>query len=248
MGIDPVTHKPFSQILADYGNIGGLPRSTKRIGSLSRDLKTAAFMKPEQHPNSAQRLFKGINAAFSPPAMLLPETEPVLDKFMNGNVHQLNNNHSLDLLAQLQAMQLVTEASHCTYNEPIQPHFYAQGSLPPSSSSSSTSSRTSSSAFSWQDFLLEDAFLTSEPRELENIVEFPLNQNGYQTENEIPKGEVNREVSAYQYNRLEAMDCLAENIEIEAPSSGESTFIETLLHQDDKIFFDFLNLLEEPLY
>ncbi|XP_038880312.1 transcription factor MYB35-like [Benincasa hispida] len=256
MGIDPVTHKPFSQILADYGNIGGLPRSTKRIGSLSRDLKTSTYMKPEHYSNSAQGLFKGIDVDLSTPSMLLPETEPVMDKVTNGNVHQLNNNHSLNLLAQLQAMQLVTEASHRTFNEQIQPHFYSQGYLPSSSSSSSSSTttgtcRNSSSAFSWWDFLLEDAFLPSElPQEHENVVEFPVNQNACQTENGISKEEMNKEISDYQYNRFEAMHRLAENNDndIEASSSAENTFIETLLHQEDKILFDFLNLLEEPIY
>nr|GEW88960.1 transcription factor MYB35-like [Tanacetum cinerariifolium] len=37
MGIDPVTHRPSSQILADYGNISGLTRTQTRMGSLSRD-------------------------------------------------------------------------------------------------------------------------------------------------------------------------------------------------------------------
>ncbi|XP_057806351.1 transcription factor MYB35-like [Salvia miltiorrhiza] len=36
MGIDPVTHKPFSQILADYGSMGAF-----RLHPLSRDLKGA---------------------------------------------------------------------------------------------------------------------------------------------------------------------------------------------------------------
>lgn len=251
MGIDPVTHKPFSQILADYGNIGGLPRSTSRIGSLSRDLKTSPYMKPEQHSNSAQELFRGIDVVMSTPTMLLPETEPSIDKFTNGNVHQLNTNPSLNLLAQLHAMQLVTEASHCTSNEPIQPHFNTQGYLPSSSSSSSTTTaggRNSSSAFIWQDFLLEDAFLPSEPREHESVAELPLNQNAFQTQNGISKDEMNKEKSEYQYDRFEAMHCLTENDDVEASSSTENTFIETLFHQEDKILFDFLNLLDEPLY
>lgn len=43
MGIDPVTHKPFSQILADYGNMG----ATTRLTSLSRDLKSVFFFKQD---------------------------------------------------------------------------------------------------------------------------------------------------------------------------------------------------------
>ncbi|KAK4437129.1 Transcription factor [Sesamum alatum] len=49
MGIDPVTHKPFSQILADYGNIGAFPKARTRFSSLSRDLKNAIMSKlPDQ--------------------------------------------------------------------------------------------------------------------------------------------------------------------------------------------------------
>lgn len=48
MGIDPVTHKPFSQILADYGNMGAFPKARARLGSLSRDLKTAFVFKQDE--------------------------------------------------------------------------------------------------------------------------------------------------------------------------------------------------------
>ncbi|KAI3820801.1 hypothetical protein L1987_08349 [Smallanthus sonchifolius] len=44
MGIDPVTHRPFSQMLAGYGNISGLTRTKTRMGSLGRDNKNTFFM------------------------------------------------------------------------------------------------------------------------------------------------------------------------------------------------------------
>lgn len=55
MGIDPVTHKPFSKLLADYGNIGGIhkPTTTTRIGSLTKDLKSkknTLFLFKQQQP------------------------------------------------------------------------------------------------------------------------------------------------------------------------------------------------------
>lgn len=40
MGIDPVTHKPFSQILADYGSMGAFPAT--RHHDLSRGFKGTA--------------------------------------------------------------------------------------------------------------------------------------------------------------------------------------------------------------
>ncbi|KAL1566257.1 transcription factor MYB35-like isoform X1 [Salvia divinorum] len=50
MGIDPVTHKPFSQILADYGSVGAFPR-----GKATR-----------HHPPPLEREFKGESVVTSP--------------------------------------------------------------------------------------------------------------------------------------------------------------------------------------
>lgn len=54
MGIDPVTHKPYSQILADYGNMGAFPKARTRLNSLSRDLKSALIFKPPEQPHRNQ--------------------------------------------------------------------------------------------------------------------------------------------------------------------------------------------------
>ncbi|XP_054821568.1 transcription factor MYB35-like [Prosopis cineraria] len=50
MGIDPITHKPFSKLLADYGNIGGIKKPSTRIGSLSKDFKNAVSFKSDSFP------------------------------------------------------------------------------------------------------------------------------------------------------------------------------------------------------
>ncbi|GKB91447.1 transcription factor MYB35-like protein, partial [Tanacetum coccineum] len=49
MGIDPVTHRPFSQMLADYGNISGLTRTQTRMRSLSRDNKNTFFTSNQEN-------------------------------------------------------------------------------------------------------------------------------------------------------------------------------------------------------
>ncbi|XP_073014525.1 transcription factor MYB92-like [Primulina eburnea] len=54
MGIDPVTHKPFSQILADYGNIGAFPKDRVQIAIDSA--KNPFILKqeqPQRHQHSA---------------------------------------------------------------------------------------------------------------------------------------------------------------------------------------------------
>ncbi|KAG2399105.1 hypothetical protein LR48_Vigan04g056100 [Vigna angularis] len=54
MGIDPVTHKPFSKLIADYGNIGGCQKPSTRIGSINKDFKSAMMLKSEPHQTMPQ--------------------------------------------------------------------------------------------------------------------------------------------------------------------------------------------------
>ncbi|KAL0342758.1 UNVERIFIED_CONTAM: Transcription factor [Sesamum calycinum] len=132
MGIDPVTHKPFSQILADYGNIGAFPKARTRFSSLSRDLKNAITSKPDQSHRHGQ--------ASSTP-----------------NQHTSPANATLDLYSQLEAINLVSEASNHASTETkarqVSPSFTVNQEV---------------SSFSWSDFLLEEAFLHSEADEQEN--------------------------------------------------------------------------------
>ncbi|KAM1132810.1 hypothetical protein ACFX19_047866 [Malus domestica] len=54
MGIDPVTHKPYSQILSDYGNISGLPSTAGNhsFSSLFKQSKRESFV--EARPSGGQ--------------------------------------------------------------------------------------------------------------------------------------------------------------------------------------------------
>ncbi|OVA09108.1 SANT/Myb domain [Macleaya cordata] len=178
MGIDPVTHKPFSQILADYGNIGGLPNKTTRFGSLNRDLRNAFMSKSEPISSVPQDSFSNITNHSMGINIKTPKMEPIQEIALNNN--------SWDLLAQLHAIQLVTEASNNNYTnkEIMQPNlnFFHEGSSSSSSASSSNlinqvtspppsilppqpsviQSTTPSSPFSWSEFLHEDVFLPSD--------------------------------------------------------------------------------------
>ncbi|WCJ27188.1 MYB-like transcription factor 4 [Euphorbia peplus] len=145
MGIDPVTHRPFSQILSEYGNIGCIPKYGTRFSSLNRDLKNAFIPNPKQDDDHE----------FHP--LSLPLKLESIQDYTNFN------NPSLHLLDQLQAIKLVTEAS--TYRN-YDHHFFNTNEVSSLSSSSSTSSSTCSTGaqqksgltFSWRDFLLDDAF------------------------------------------------------------------------------------------
>ncbi|XVF60438.1 hypothetical protein PTKIN_Ptkin08bG0046000 [Pterospermum kingtungense] len=47
MGIDPVTHKPISQVLSDYGNINSSPNTDNLVGSFGKNLTNTSLPKTE---------------------------------------------------------------------------------------------------------------------------------------------------------------------------------------------------------
>ncbi|KAK6148484.1 hypothetical protein DH2020_019396 [Rehmannia glutinosa] len=100
MGIDPVTHKPFSQILADYGNIGAFPKARTRFSSLSKDLKNAIIFKSEVQSQKNPQTTSFSNH-FSPSA---------------NTKQELSDHH---LYSQLQAVNFITEASNYTNTENV---------------------------------------------------------------------------------------------------------------------------------
>nr|URY18916.1 MYB protein [Zanthoxylum bungeanum] len=255
MGIDPVTHKPFSQILADYGNIGGIPKSRTQIGSLNRDMIiNDAFMpKPEQHQPPFQ-VFSNI--------MVSPKVEPIQESSLLNNYGDHSN--SMELLAQLQAIKLVTEASNnlaINSHESISPPppFFNEASLSSSSSSSSSSSTCSTAGqeksllnFTWQDFLLDDAFLSgdippSQEQEKDNMVEFSSMDFTNHTQNLMNNNETT--ITQVNNNGVQRMEFGVPSNEFTAASSSSNTsFVEAMLDQENDMFLEFPNLLDEPFF
>nr|GEY97683.1 transcription factor MYB35-like [Tanacetum cinerariifolium] len=139
MGIDPVTHRPFSQMLADYGNISGLTRTQIRMGSLSRDNKNT-FFTSNQEIIQQETLFPNFNnnVKMEPPEVIKTD--------------------SLDLLTQLQAI------THCQDSSTNHEISFTQFHVSVASSSSSSSSTCSTlnemtpqQTFNWRDFLIENS-------------------------------------------------------------------------------------------
>ncbi|CAM8912686.1 unnamed protein product [Rhodiola kirilowii] len=157
MGIDPVTHKPYSQILADYGNIGGNRNFNHgRIGSLNKDLKNA-FSQIEG--NSDDRFMHFNNSSRSSLMMHSDVRAP-------GALKCESVDESMHLLDQLQAIKKFTEASNCgksieTATVVFHPQWGNSMMSPASSSSSSACSAGNNPSFqglNWQDYLLDDVF------------------------------------------------------------------------------------------
>nr|KYP37806.1 Myb-related protein Zm38 [Cajanus cajan] len=174
MGIDPVTHKPFSKLIADYGNIGGCQKPSTQIGSINKDFKNAMI------------------------------------------TH--SDNISMDL-AQVQGMPMMSDASNCLDFE--NGSVFGEDCLS-KTSSPSIPSTCSTSAFSWNDFLLEDAFTTPfcDNHEHDMLMSKDLVS---QIEN------VTRQSSDFQFS-----------------SSSDISFIEAMLDQENEMFLSFPHLMEEP--
>ncbi|XP_050223768.1 transcription factor MYB35-like isoform X1 [Mercurialis annua] len=242
MGIDPVTHKPFSQILADYGNIGCInPKYSTRIGSLTRDLKNAFISNPNPNISSQTQTLMS----------------PKADCYLSNTHHYMNinqSNSSVDLFNQLQAIKLVTEASSFANYEPVSipSHFHSEGSASSSSSSSTCSTAAqekSALKFSWKDFLLEDAFLPSNDHDqhlqAQEIKNYSSNSNNNDNNIEL----MIRQAQTVTLQGDEQVGVRGDqkfHHQGQNPSSSSNTsFVEAILNQENEIFLDFPNLLEE---
>ncbi|CAK7329833.1 unnamed protein product [Dovyalis caffra] len=259
MGIDPVTHKPFSKILADYENIGGLVKSGSRIGSLSRDLKNAIHLKPERYPFPPEGI-SNINSHLL--TTIVPPEIPIQECFLNNKF----NNHSLDLLDQLQAINLVAEASStCTkYQTMAGPNYILDEGSSSSSTCSTAAQENLPTSFSWCDFLLEDEFLPSDPQAAqENAAEVSISKDlTNQTQNVIVtsqsqnlnvmipqcdqiNGELNVGVNGTD---LAVQSNVGFGDQAASSSSQHSSFVETIIDGENKLFLNFPSLIDEIFY
>ncbi|KAH0690422.1 hypothetical protein KY289_017780 [Solanum tuberosum] len=231
MGIDPVTHKPFSQILTDYGNIGGFPKARTRFVSLNRELKGAFMSRPEQLQHSLQN-FQNFNSL----CVKLPKTEASEECFFSNNQDSSNiNQPPVDLFSELQAIKFVTEASNYNYPKAVFSHHPipitdCSTSSPLSSSSSSSASHSlAENQVNWCDYLLDDAFLPSNFKDQEDtltIEEKLVCGGGEDGSNNVPS---------------------TKDFETSLSTKGTS-FVEAMLECENEMFLNFPGLSEDPFY
>ncbi|XP_043704600.1 transcription factor MYB35-like [Telopea speciosissima] len=267
MGIDPVTHKPFSEILTDYGKIGCFPKAGNHIGSLNRDLRNAFTPKPEASSvNGISNITSHLMTA-----MRAPKMEPMEDGLSD---YTSNSNYSWDLLGELQAIKLVKEATKCSNQDIIEPIFFSEGSSS-SSSSFSTTVRVSSPTpfpcqqslplqttpfppFNWSEFLLEDVSLPpDQPQQC-----FQGSSSLTQVHNEMQQSQLIVEsndnfsvVADMDYDALvnigqsnpgrvgeEASNIFDDSL------SSDNSFLTTILDQDNQMLWEFPDMFGEPFF
>ncbi|XP_061373525.1 transcription factor MYB35-like [Gastrolobium bilobum] len=238
MGIDPVTHKPFSKLIADYGNIGGCQKPSTRIGPVNKDFKNAILLKSEPYQALPQG-FRNINDQPElPPTSSPPKMEPTPNSFFFNQSH--SDNLSMDL-AQFQSIPIMTSASNGKELASI----FGEGCLSKTSSSSSSSSSTSSTAaheaspipFSWNDFLLEDAFAPPADNQEQDLVA------GFLSKDLVSQIE---NVTRQSWNKKELRSHQAPSNDFQFSSSPSISFVEAMLDQENEMFLSFPHLMEEP--
>ncbi|KAK3006796.1 hypothetical protein RJ639_015757 [Escallonia herrerae] len=217
-GIDHVTHRPFSQILADYANIGNLPKSRTEVEYLKRDLKNTFVLLSEKSPIPTE-YFPNFQSH------LTPKLEPTQESILSSSY----NHQPLDLFGQLQALTLATKASNCTNQDTIQPHHFldhdqcSSSALISSSSASSSSSighdKSPTESFSWHEFLLEEEYLPQGAKEKENLENFSA-----------------KPMQAEEISRPKAFE----------EKECSTSFMEAMLDQENDMLLDFTRLLDEP--
>ncbi|KAL3575233.1 hypothetical protein D5086_023334 [Populus alba] len=183
---------------------------------------TAVPKKAEQYPFTPEGI-SNINSHLMT-TTVPPKMEPNQECFSNNMYNNdANDNHSLDLLDQLQAIRLLK--------------------------------KNSQQALAGAIFLLEDEYLPGDhPRaEQENAAEFSSKDLKNQTPNPnvmIPQSvQSNTEVGAAVNGMDLALQSNTGSDDRVASSSPQhSSFVETIMDGESKIFLDFPNLLEEIFY
>ncbi|XP_059306711.1 transcription factor MYB35-like [Lycium ferocissimum] len=230
MGIDPVTHKPFSQILTDYGNIGGFPKARTRFVSLNRELKGAFMSRPEQLQHSLEN-FQNFNS-HCVTTIKLPKTETSEERFFN------NNQASVDLLSEFEAIKFVTESSNYNSQKAIfsnsNPIIDCSSSPLSSSSSSSGSQSLTENQVSWCDYLIDDAFLPSNFKDQEDTL--------------TTKEKLVCSGAQDGPNNMSSMKDFDASLPTKGSSSSSSSFVEAMLECENEMFLNFPGLSEDPFY
>ncbi|CAI0549536.1 unnamed protein product [Linum tenue] len=253
MGIDPVTHKPFSQILADYGNInGGLSRPSAASAAATRSSTTTTTTTILINITNTITLPFPLNRRSQPPPISWNSQKRFspLPRSVSSATREKEE----------EAIKLVTEAAAAAAAAGGETNYYnddegmaAMGGSPfPSSSSSSSTCSTAAAAaaemttattpplsFSWRDFLLEDD-------DAGGGAQFPPENDG---DLNVNNGELSSSGEQQRMSRG-VIGCSNSGSADGGGYANVSSFVEAILNEDERrdVFLDFPNLLQDPTY
>lgn len=249
MGIDPVTHKPVSQVLSDLGSISGLPNTSNQMGSVNKDLMSN--MLPTKTESSPSQYLSGTaNAGAKKKSMIVEHT-------------QEDQVHSWEQQVQYQVIN----------PENVQPHVFSEAASSSSSSSSSNIAQLSSpqsyscqnsqaqvtprcSSFDWSEFLHSDPFIWSQFQQLQqcdlqmvmsSLKPSGLMQSEVEISNSTNSSGHDKQGDANEGSGAIACDaCMAyqNDKQCEGHSSSGNSFVDGILDRDSEIRAAFPELLD----
>ncbi|XP_059451369.1 transcription factor MYB35 [Corylus avellana] len=249
MGIDPVTHKPFSQILSDYGNISGL-QNTRSYGSLNKNINytTTAMSKPAE-PSSVLTGYPNTD-------IMMIRDRPIVEQVQDSSSNE--NITSWDFPSPYQF--------HVINQETIQPQtttfFINEATSSSCSSSSSNVTKLSSpqpyscqqsqsqilpspSSFNWNEFLLTDPLpfpgfqQLQEHRHIQGTTLAQTPHIDFAAENDCALNQIVQEGSLES-----AFDFGGQTNQRSEASSSMSSFVDAILDKDSEMRAEFPDILD----
>ncbi|KAM7279715.1 hypothetical protein ACFE04_006849 [Oxalis oulophora] len=225
MGIDPVTHKPVSQVISEFGNVSSLPNASNRIRSFNNNIVPVLPKTPQPPPRIP-------NNNISYPQVISNNTT---------NYYENNNNNN----------NVVMQPSVPFFNDQVNSTCSSSASSPLVSQLNSPPAQPlwqqpsyvaqvtpTSDPFSWNEFLLCDPlfsvdFQNEQQLDLQRLM--PTVTNNSQANNFVQNDE--------SYSRS-AHDGVRQTSQHAAAScSSTSSFVEAILDRDTEIRSQFPNLM-----
>ncbi|KAG8634312.1 hypothetical protein MANES_17G023900v8 [Manihot esculenta] len=244
MGIDPITHKSFSQILSEYGNIRGISNNNgNHVASFNKNFNSTLVSKPEQPSSSVLTGPSSSNVILKPPIEQVHENSFI------------NNSHSWEFLPQFQV----------TNHDILKPYLFNEVSSSSSSSCSSTATQlnspqsytcqesqpplTPSSSCFWSEFLVNDPVISADFHHLQQQQQHQdshgvLSSTSISTQNNIFHGKFtsgNGDFGPYDHG---VMNGNQTNSYADASSSSASSFVDGILDKDREMGSQFPQLLD----
>nr|GLL18684.1 transcription factor MYB35 [Ipomoea trifida] len=217
MGIDPLTHKPFAQVFAEFGKLSGLPSPSNQNALLKNTIKNEAVFEPEPRsfPTNAQ------NSRFVSPEMheqLQIQNTPLVHNFPR------------------EPIQPPHSSSDTSF-----PHFASSPYCSSSYEQPLSQFLTSSSSTPWNEFILQDPD-TELPRQ---DSKFPGTFSSDDPMTPSVQGEAGP-ICGFTNEGVNNLDeDITEGARGEASSSmAEDSFVENILARDRQMQLEYPQLLD----
>ena len=219
MGIDHVTHKPYSQILADYGNISALPNTATRMGSFSRGLNNTSVSGLLPYANTN-------------------DVKPLVEQFQVLNLETVQPHFFSEVPSSSSSS---SSCSYITQSFPYQPF---QPQLSPSSPLGWNDFLLAEPLLP-SDFQQQKE-CDDDPK---GTFSFSSTSPSILTQNELPcckfHGPGNKDSSTFQYGATSGNEMEGNCHKASSSSSPASSFVESILDRDSKMCAEFPELLGE---